>query len=249
MFRIRPLLLLKRLLVVGLLTAVSTATPIFASVVGTLAGLVGELYGNNWGQDSTPSAFVMLGGGLTDTIYKDKSLIILNKYSYHRTETLWHAWQETPLPIITSGVESPWIIATFEHLNHYHEQKPTIISENASMNTCENARFTSKLIAHEVATGTLPPTQHIYLVSDWYHMARARRQFAQAGIATTPLIAPMPEPLAWDNPKSNLNHSRRAFYETLALARDIFRPQKDCRNADDISIDTLKTPKNSPKTF
>lgn len=251
-FRLRLKKLAKRLLFTSIALAVSLVTPVFAYVLGSLLAVVGAVYGydwSHWRQPDTPNAYVILGGGLTQTQTEPKPLIILNSYSHYRTERLWQVWQSEPLPIVSSGVESPWIMAGLAHFAKDGEHKPAVISENASMNTCENARFSAKLIAHETTNGNLAPTHHIYLVSDWYHMARARRQFAKAGLATTPIIAPMPEPLSWQNPKSNLNHARRAFYETLALIRDIVRPQTDCRNADDISIDTLKTPKTTPKTF
>lgn len=251
-FRLRLKKLIKRLLIGAVLLAVSVVTPIFAYVLGSLLAVVGAIYGHDWShwqETDTPTAYVILGGGLTQTQTEPKPLIILNSYSHYRTERLWQVWQTTPLPIVSSGVESPWIVAGLAHFAKDSDTKPAVISENASMNTCENARFSAKLIAHETTNGNLPPTHHIYLVSDWYHMARARRQFAKAGLATTPIIAPMPEPLSWKNPKSNLNHARRAFYETLALLRDIVRPQTDCRNADDVSIQTLKQAKNTPKTF
>lgn len=228
------------------LVGASTVTPIFATVVGGGLSLIGDWYGGTWDTDNQPpQAYVILGGGLTTTKNND---ITLNRYSYKRTQTLWQAWQTSPLPIITSGVESPWIsesLAYFfarSHKKTEHQTQSTleIHQENASMNTCENARFSAKLIAHDSSNGTLPTVVHIYLISDWYHMARARRQFAQVGLSSTPLIAPMPSDMGWHNPKSNLNHSRRAFYEAVALLRDIIYPQKNCRIADEVGIDTIK---------
>lgn len=241
---------LARLTALILLMSLSIITPVFSWVMGLALSGVGELYGRDWHHDDTPTAFVILGGGLTESS-RTKDVIILNNYSYKRTQTLWHAWQKNPLPIITSGVESPWIENTLGYFSVItNTATPTLISDNASMNTCENARFATALIHHETKAGTLPPTHHIYLVSDWYHMARARRQFALAGLATTPLVAPLPTPAAWRDPKSNLNHSRRAFYEAAALLRDIFRPQKDCRDPETVGMDIIKTPRiNGVKTF
>lgn len=241
---------LARLITLAILLGLSIITPVFSWVMGvTLAG-VGELYGRDWHHEDTPTAFVILGGGLTES-NQIKDAIILNNYSYKRTQTLWQAWQKTPLPIVTSGVESPWIENALGYFSTIaNTATPTLVSDNASMNTCENARFATALIHHETKAGTLPPTHHIYLVSDWYHMARARRQFALTGLATTPLVAPLPKPAAWRDPKSNLNHSRRAFYEAVALLRDIFRPQKDCRHPETVGMDIIKTPRiNGLKTF
>lgn len=241
---------IKKLVLTAIIVAATTLTPIFAWVVGSVLSVVGDFYGNSEG---SPQAYIILGGGLTKSQYSSQPLIVLNNYSLLRTKQLWqslHPTPHTPLPIITSGVESPWIIDGLKFFAKNHNQTlPLIVSENASMNTCENAWFSAKLINFESQAGTLPSIHHAYLVSDWYHMARARRQFAKAGIYTTPIVAPMPEALAWNNPKSNLNHARRAFYESMALIRDIVRPQKNCRNAGDISIDTLKTPRRQPKTF
>lgn len=239
----------------GTITAIliggSTVTPIFAMVVGGSLSLMGDWYGGTWHDGAqTPQAYVILGGGLARNRQKD---IELNHYSQERTQTLWRAWQVSPLPIITSGVESPWMAESLQTLaDNHHDQPPnlSIYQENASMNTCENARFSAKLIQHEQAHAQLPAISHIYLVTDWYHMARARRQFAQVGFGSMPLIAPLPHAMSWKNPKSNLNHSRRAFYEAVALLRDIVAPQKNCRHGDDINIDTIKTPrKQNIKTF
>ncbi len=225
------------------LVAASAYTPLFATVIGGTLSIIGDWYGHD---DSPPQAYVILGGGLTNT----GKLIRLNAYSYERTQTLWRAWQRAPLPVILSGVESPWINDALAYMARQADsQSPSTISENASMNTCENARFTAKLIAHDSQEGTLPPIHHVYLVSDWYHMARARRQFAKAGIATTPLSAPMPSGLSWTDGASNLNHSRRALYEVAALIRDIVRPQSNCRLADNVSIKIIKTPRKHAKTF
>ncbi|MGM8888214.1 YdcF family protein, partial [Psychrobacter sp. 1U2] len=112
--------------------------------------------------------------------------------------------------------------------------------ENASMNTCENARFTAKRV----------PLYHVYLITDNYHMARARRQFALNGVNSTPINAPLPVSLDWMEPAQNLSHSRRAVYEIAAYLRDILRPQLDCRLAEDVSIQQLLTPRgNAVKTF
>lgn len=178
----------------------------------------------------TVSAVVVLGGGLR----KHKGQIMLNHYSQSRADALIDA--NLPLPIITSGAESPWL--------HTHIKSilpnAVIMSDNASMNTCENAIFSAKLIAHH----HLSPS--VYLVTDRYHMARARRQFAKAGIQTIPYPAPLAYPLAWSKPQNNWMHSRRVIYEMAALTRDIIRPQNNCRQADQISITLIETPRSEP---
>lgn len=225
------------------LVLISFATPLFSLTLGGVLSLVGDLYGAD---NSPANAYVILGGGLTDEATHNQSLIVLNAYSDKRTQTLKQAWKKNPLPIIISGVEAPWIADSLKDLKN---SQAVIISDNASMNTCENIRFSAKLMAYEQRQGNLPAIRHVYLVSDWYHMARARRQFAKVGIATTPLVAPLPSQRAWGNPKGNLSHSRRAFYEWVALVRDIVRPQRNCRHSDDVSISTIKSPRASAGIF
>ncbi len=181
---------------------------------------------------SPPTAYVVLGGGLTND---NNNQIILNGYSLNRIRTAATAYHDFPLPIILSGAEAPWMS---QWLIEHGIDEP--ISENASMNTCENARFTAKRV----------PLYHVYLVTDSYHMTRARRQFALNGINSTAINAPLPVNLDWIEPAQNLSHSRRAVYEIAAYLRDVLRPQLDCRLAEDVSTQQLLTPRgNAVKTF
>lgn len=181
---------------------------------------------------SPPTAYVVLGGGLTND---NNNQIILNGYSLNRIRTAATAYHDFPLPIILSGAEAPWMS---QWLIEHGIDEP--ISENASMNTCENARFTAKRV----------PLYHVYLVTDTYHMARARRQFALNGINSNAINAPLPVNLDWIEPAQNLSHSRRAVYEIAAYLRDVLRPQLDCRLAEDVSTQQLLTPRgNAVKTF
>lgn len=257
---------LKKLTIVIFVITVSIPTPIFSQVVGGMLSLVGSFYEKDfYGQNTKPVAYVILGGGLTQNQHGNTSLITLNNYSLLRTKTLWQHLKQEPLSVVTSGVESPWIIDSLQFfakkdnitLNLNPQTKTnspnsldlTLIGEMASMNTCENAWFSTRLMNNAKDSGIIQDTSHVYLVSDWYHMARARRQFAKAGIQTTPLVAPMPTQTSWTNYTANLNHSRRAFYESVALVRDIVRPQKNCRDANTLSIDELTTPRRTLKTF
>lgn len=182
-----------------------------------------------------PTAMTILGGGLT----KQHDEIVLNHYSKSRADTVIALYAQKPLPIITSGAESPWLQ---EYIKATLPQA-VIISDNASMNTCENAIFTAKLMSHH----ELPKST--YLITDRYHMARARRQFAKAGVMTTSQPAPLAVPLTWGDRGNNWVHSRRTIYEMVALARDIFLPQDNCRTADEISLEEISTPRRAPKIF
>lgn len=222
---------IKITLVFGVLSVGSVFTPIFADV-GVFAL---DVFSKITLPSSThpPTATVLLGGGLT----KKNGEIALNHYSQSRADIVIKYHYD--LPIITSGTESPWL------QDYIKSALPdtVVISDNASMNTCENAIFTAKLLSHHELTDS------VYLVTDRYHMARARRQFAKAGIATTPQPAPLAINQSWSNLRDNLVHSRRTVYEMVALARDIFRPQTNCRGADEISLGEISTPRREPKIF
>ncbi|WP_019672819.1 YdcF family protein [Psychrobacter lutiphocae] len=193
---------------------------------------------------TAPTAYVVLGGGLTEKTSFDKShsndirnspksdesksnkdnQIVLNAYSLNRMQTVLAHYQQHPLPIIATGVEAPWMREWLAQ-----QGVDNVITENASMNTCENARFTAKRLK----------LTNVYLVTDAYHMTRTRRQFGLNHIQTTPIIAPLPMRKDWLKPKNNAQHSRRTLYELAAYIRDIIAPQQNCREADEVSFATL----------
>lgn len=222
------------LVVVSGLVVASTLTPIFANVGVFALDLFSRLTLDTTAKP-LPAAMTVLGGGLT----KDGDEIVLNHYSQSRADTVISLYAQKPLPIITSGAESPW-------LQEYIKQslpKAVIISDNASMNTCENAVFTAKLMNHH----EIPKIT--YLITDRYHMARARRQFEKVGVMTIPKPAPLAIPLVWGDTQNNWVHSRRTIYEMMALARDVFRPQDNCRTMDEIGLEEISTPRREPKIF
>ena len=150
--------------------------------------------------------------------------IVLNDYTLKRMQTVMQHQRKNPLPIILTGVDAPWMQDWL-----YNYNIDNVITENASMNTCENARFTAKRLH----------LQEVYLITDAYHMTRARRQFALNGIHTLPIPAPLPMQKGWLQPQNNAQHSRRTLYELAAYARDVFAPQDNCRQASEVSFETL----------
>ena len=216
---------------VVLLSLISVTTPIFANVGVFLLDAFSKITLNN--HTKKPTATVILGGGLT----RKDGKIVLNHYSQSRADTAIMRYDGTP--IVTSGAESPWL------LDYIKSALPSsvVISDNASMNTCENAVFTAKLLAHHELGA------NVYLITDRYHMARARRQFAKMGVDTVPQPAPLAISLSWRDIDANLMHSRRAVYEVVALMRDIFRPQTNCRTIQEISLEEISTPRRQPKIF
>lgn len=156
-----------------------------------------------------PKFIVVLGGGLSRNANND---IQPNHFTQKRLKTAQTLYQANPLPFMLSGVESPWMK---DWLVSSDAQTQRIKTETKSLNTCENVNFTTiKLKNHGV--------NHIYLVTDAYHMARARRLFAKKGVFTLPVSAPLTGQtiLTWDTPRNNFHHSRRATYELIAVARD-----------------------------
>lgn len=168
---------------------------------------------------SKPYAIVVVGGGLTRD--KTTKAIIVNRYTEERLKTTLEVMKEYPLPIVLSGVEAPYMQKWLK--NH---GVSTNLLERKSMNTCENARFTSLLLQKQGGAPT------VILITDAYHMPRTRRLFAQDGVDTIAKIAPMPVSLtdsAWQTSLSNYDHSRRANYEFLATLRDRLFGVSDCR--------------------
>lgn len=223
----------KRLVVFVLVGLFCVFTPIFANVSVLALDVFSKL---TLDPAPNPTALVVLGGGLT----KKSGNIVMNHYTKSRANTTIALFATHPLPIITSGAESPWLVP---YIKKNLPKNTAIVSDNASMNTCENAKFSAKLASHHTLGNS------VFLITDRYHMARARRQFANAGIATSPQVAPIAINQSWTKPKNNWVHSRRAIYELVALTRDIVRPQPNCRRADDVGIDTIKTPRKKPKVF
>ena len=164
-----------------------------------------------------PHAIVILGGGLTSG--EQEGEIVVNAYTQKRLEQAVEVYQSHNLPIVLSGVEAPYMQKWLEQ-HQIHAQ----FLENRSMNTCENTRFSSLLLQKQGGAPT------VFLVTDAYHMARAKRLFAINGIATIPVIAPLPNMLTeWQPSKQNLMHSRRATYEILATMRDVWFGESNCR--------------------
>lgn len=222
------------IVICGVAVSFVILTPIFSNLTEKILHVYSSI--------SLPKSFndsdylVVLGGGLTRN---EQQNIILNHYSRSRLDTVITEQHKRNRKIITSGVESPWMSDYLKSTL----KNAIIINENASMNTCENAIFTAKLLEYH----ELPKT--VYLVTDHYHIARARRQFANAGIQTIALPSPLSLQQSWLSPRQNLIHSRRAIYEIGALLRDIFRPQSNCRNWHEVSIEEISTPRRQPKIF
>lgn len=221
----------------SIISALLVLTPLFADMGVIALNLFSKI---TLKSTATPAnATVVLGGGLT----KKDGKILLNHYSRSRADAVIALHEQNALPIITSGAESPWLQDYLKQHLASRGNRPIIISDNASMNTCENAIFTAKLLSHHEIGTT------VNLITDRYHMARARRQFARAGIDTIAQPANLDISPSWTDFRKNLVHSRRTAYEMAALARDIFRPQNNCRNSDQITLEEISTPRRKAKVF
>lgn len=161
-------------------------------------------------------AIVVLGGGLGRD---HERRIIPNIYTELRLSQAVLQHQTTGLPLLLSGVEAPWMQQWL-----LDQGVEAIWLEKRSMNTCENARFTSLLLQKHGGAA------QVELVTDAYHMPRSRRLFAINGIATVPVIAPLPgDPAPWWPDPRNVVHTRRAMHEMIALTRDIWFGETNCR--------------------
>lgn len=159
---------------------------------------------------------VVLGGGLGRDNARN---IVVNTYTKMRLERAVEQKKQNPLPILLSGVEAPYMQKWLKQ-----HGVDALLLEDRSMNTCENTRFSSLLLQKK---GGAPKVE---LVTDAYHMPRARRLFAMNGIDTVPIDAPLPiAPTEWQPSKTNLMHSRRATYEAIATMRDILFGETNCR--------------------
>ena len=166
-------------------------------------------------QDSA-HVIVVLGGGLGRDNARN---IVVNAYTKMRLERAVEQKKYNPLPILLSGVEAPYMQKWLKQ-----HGVDALLLEDRSMNTCENTRFSSLLLQKK---GGAPKVE---LVTDAYHMPRARRLFAMNGIDTVPIDAPLPiAPTEWQPSKTNLMHSRRATFEAIATMRDIWFGETNCR--------------------
>lgn len=164
----------------------------------------------------SPTAIVVLGGGLTAD---EQGNIIPNAYTTARYQTALRLAHQTGLPLMISGVEAPYIKRQIDTSG-----VKLLPFEGRSMNTCENARFTALLLQQNGSTPS------VYLVTDAWHMARARRLFGQNGVFTQPAAAPLPdESKSWWPSSRHLQASRRAFYELVATLRDRWFGEVNCR--------------------
>ncbi|MFW2176218.1 MULTISPECIES: YdcF family protein [unclassified Moraxella] len=197
-------------IVLGCALVISLFTPLYAQAVLALLNQV--TLPPTATLTNPPTAIVVLGGGLTNNRLND---IVINQFTKERLRQAENIYQTYQLPIVVSGKEAPWMRRWLQSHNIWE-----VIVEKNSFNTCENARFTAQTVA----------VKNVILVTDPYHMNRARRQFALNGMATFSSVAPLESPLDWHNLGGNLKHSRRATYELLAVARDILSPQHNCEH-------------------
>ena len=161
-------------------------------------------------------AIVVLGGGLGRDHTRE---IVPNTFTALRLSQAILQHQVTGLPLFLSGVEAPWMQRWL-----LAQGIEAFWLEPRSMNTCENARFSALLLLKQGGAA------RVELVTDAYHMPRARRLFAQNGIETVPVVAPLPgDPTVWWPDRRNLVHTRRALHELAANVRDVWVGEINCR--------------------
>lgn len=151
---------------IGLLLVVVTATPLVGWWSTRLAG--------PW-NDPKGDVLIVLGGGVIDSE-------VLALDSHWRSVYAWRAWKEgTFRKVVVSGKDVAPLMRDF--LVCQGVPAATIVVENSSTSTRENALAAKALLAGE--PGTL-----VLLTSD-YHMCRAHAAFAKAGLKVMP--SPFPD--------------------------------------------------------
>lgn len=164
----------------------------------------------------TAQAIVVLGGGLTRD---HQGQIIPNAFTRMRLLQAISQHRATQLPIFLSGVEAPYMQ---DWLKAQGESAEWL--EARSMNTCENARFSALLLQK------LGGAPRVELVTDAWHIPRARWLFAMNGIETIAIPAALPsDPAPWWPSLRNLPHTRRALHELVAFSRDRLFGVVGCR--------------------
>ena len=146
----------------------------------------------------TPQAVVILGGGRAlefDAAGKVKQAR-LGPAAYERVFEGMRIARQTGLPILVTGGKGDGFdpaeaVVMAEVLRRDLGLAPRWI-EAASRNTVENARFSAPLLKREGISSVI-------LVTNGYHMRRARFLFEQSGLQVTPAVADPSStaPLGW----------------------------------------------------
>ncbi len=160
---LRALLLL--LALTGLLVVASTVTPVGYWYATRLAG--------EW-NDPKGDILIVLGAG-----GEDQGLLELG--SYYRCVYAVLAWREGGIRrVVISGKGVGEAMRAYIVASGVPGEAVTV--EGESRNTHENAEFTARMLAPE-------PGSKVLLTSD-YHMYRAHRAFAKAGMKVLPRPVP-----------------------------------------------------------
>lgn len=87
-----------------ILVLISLFTPLFSQAVVYILAHLPLPKMPSAAMSSPPTAYVVLGGGLTND---NNNQIILNRYSLNRARAAATAYHDLPLPIVLSGAEAP----------------------------------------------------------------------------------------------------------------------------------------------
>jgi len=162
----RLLRIMRSLLVaIGMILILVTFTPVLRWWAGGLAG--------RWG-DGKGKILIVLGGDLTNPE-------ILGLTSYWRSVYAIFCWREGHYQtLVLSGHDLAGPMRDF--VVAYGIPRESIMIEDRSLDTHQNALFTAELLRND-------PRQKVLLTSD-YHMFRASRAFRKAGLDVSPLPFP-----------------------------------------------------------
>ncbi|MBX7113184.1 MAG: YdcF family protein [Myxococcaceae bacterium] len=154
----------------------------------------------------TADAIVVLGAKVSATGEACLSL----RFRVAHAVMLFHA-QAAPLLVFSGGAPKgrPSEASVARALAVAEKVSPAAcLCEERSRSTHENARFTARLLADR-------PVKKILLVTDGYHMPRARWLFTRAGFE----VVPAPSPRPW-NTRSAPSRTWWRMRELAALVKD-----------------------------
>ena len=160
----------RMLMALGSLVVLVTVTP--------LVNIWGEVFAGPW-NDPRGDVLLVLGGSMLE----DGTL---GQSSYWRAVYAARAWKEGGWKEVVLSGGGPGIAVSESMRTFLLAQgvpASAIRTETRSANTHENATETKALLAAD------PPRRIVLMTSD-YHMYRAQRAFARAGLATLPRPIP-----------------------------------------------------------
>ena len=168
---------------------------------------------NAWKEEDRPQAIVVLGGGRNRSAYERPGGEDVSSPTLARIRYAAVLYRATRLPLMTTGGKpTGGKLAEAVLMAEVLEQEfkvPVLLVESQSLNTTQTAVFSRPLLS-------AARVDRILLVTDAFHMRRARMEFRNAGLQVIP--APMGfRGLESGDPKNYLPTARGLMLSSEAL--------------------------------